>query len=268
MSTPAPSKVDAKQVVLEKSAHIEAGCNYFDVLDLPPDATSAQVRTAYFSLAKIVHPDSLALKAEPGLHQQATVVFRVATEAYNTLNDPARRSQYIAQLNSVATSSSTIIRRQSANADEEARILSHRANLLLSKRAWAESAALFRDSLSLLPDKVDYKLGLGWAVFNDPSMPEADRFIEAKALWDECLRIDDSAAANYYLALWYKAKGDTKFARKHLDRVIELQPKHIEAQRELRLLAMRQSKAGGATSGNTSPSSPKPSFLERLFGKR
>ena len=59
--------------------------HYYGVLGIATDADSAQVKTAFRSLAKTCHPD---LRGGDGEH------FREIILAYETLADPARRAAY------------------------------------------------------------------------------------------------------------------------------------------------------------------------------
>ena len=61
--------------------------DFYALLGVTPDATSAQIKSAYRKLAKQYHPD---VNDSP----DAAEKFREITEAYDTLTDPARRSLY------------------------------------------------------------------------------------------------------------------------------------------------------------------------------
>ena len=61
--------------------------DYYALLGVDPDATSAQIKTAYRKLAKQYHPD---VNNSPDAAER----FREITEAYDTLTDPDRRRRY------------------------------------------------------------------------------------------------------------------------------------------------------------------------------
>ncbi len=61
--------------------------DYYALLGVTPDATSAQIKSAYRKLAKQYHPDV-------NNSSDAADRFREITEAYDTLTDPDRRRRY------------------------------------------------------------------------------------------------------------------------------------------------------------------------------
>ena len=62
--------------------------DYYAMLDVPPTATSAEIRRAYHRLARKYHPD--LNQQLPGSDQR----IKRLNEAYAILSDPARRATY------------------------------------------------------------------------------------------------------------------------------------------------------------------------------
>ena len=72
--------------------------DYYSILDVPRDASDADIRRAFRTLAKEHHPDSR--RADNG-GNSAKLDFRLITEAYETLKDSSRRAAYDQELDEV-----------------------------------------------------------------------------------------------------------------------------------------------------------------------
>lgn len=69
---------------------------YYEILHLERDATSEQIKEAYKEVAKLYHPDSnfyTEIIQDP-LSEEETEVFKFITQAYTTLLNTEKRSQY------------------------------------------------------------------------------------------------------------------------------------------------------------------------------
>jgi curved DNA-binding protein CbpA len=66
---------------------------YFELLDVPRDADTKQIKRAYFSLSKVYHPDRY-FRANLGDYSvRLERIFRKLVEAYELLSDPATRAE-------------------------------------------------------------------------------------------------------------------------------------------------------------------------------
>ena len=67
--------------------------SYYDLLGVPPEASSDQIRSAYRTLVQLFHPDRLShLKAESRLFAEERL--KALNQAYEVLGDPAKRAKY------------------------------------------------------------------------------------------------------------------------------------------------------------------------------
>jgi formylglycine-generating enzyme required for sulfatase activity len=66
---------------------------YYELLDVPPDASEEQIRTAYRILVQLHHPDRLQ-QVSPSVRQYAEERLKKINAAYHILSDPQRRAAY------------------------------------------------------------------------------------------------------------------------------------------------------------------------------
>ncbi|MFN3316414.1 MAG: DnaJ domain-containing protein [Raineya sp.] len=62
--------------------------NYYEILEIPPTASQKDIKLAYKKLAILYHPDK-----NPD-NKQAEEVFKLISEAYQTLSNPEKRNFY------------------------------------------------------------------------------------------------------------------------------------------------------------------------------
>lgn len=67
--------------------------NHYQRLNVEPDANIDSIKSAYYSMSKIYHPDIVGIDDE-----QASENFRLITESYDTLSNPEARASYDRQL--------------------------------------------------------------------------------------------------------------------------------------------------------------------------
>jgi curved DNA-binding protein CbpA len=60
---------------------------HYEVLNVPPTASSAEIRAAYLGLARKLHPDR-------NPHPEAEAVMRIVNDSYQVLGDPEARASY------------------------------------------------------------------------------------------------------------------------------------------------------------------------------
>ena len=70
-----------------------AAANHYELLEVPSEASTQELRQAFRSLSKRYHPDTTALPED-----EAREAFRRLQQAYLTLSDPERRRSYDATL--------------------------------------------------------------------------------------------------------------------------------------------------------------------------
>jgi len=239
---PGPDQAIA-ELVREKHAQLQDG-DYFALLGVPRDADAATVKAAYFALAKQLHPDMIARQNLTDLAKPAVDVFRGLSDAYATLTDRRRRAEYMART-ADGKAPATAQERVQRDAASEARIYFHKGTLLLQRRLHAEAEVCFRKAVELDGKNAKLLVSLGWAVMNNEARPLEPRLEEARQWYEKALESPNQDASGdpyYYMALYYKARGNAAKQRSYLQDCLSVNNRHVDASREQRLLAMRARK--------------------------
>jgi DnaJ-class molecular chaperone len=254
---------DIRSLIQQKQAYAK-NKDYFALLGVSMDASRAQIQKAYFELARQVHPDRLRKQNLEDLVDEATVVFKVLSDAYNLLINPEQRAAYVEQMGLHVAATGEVMGDRS-DLTEMAKIFHHKGMLLLKRQDYARAEEFFRKAYDADAENAVYALRLGWSILNNAERDDKERTREARVFLIEAVEKDEkNAEAHYHLALFYKQTENFKMCREHLQSAIQCRDHFIEAKRELRLLEMRKRRkdAGGDTV-------EKPRFrLSRLFGKK
>lgn len=70
------------------------GKSHYELLGVAPNAGRAEIRAAYFELARVFHPDSLFGKELGSFKLKMEIVFRRLAEAYEVLRRENKRAEY------------------------------------------------------------------------------------------------------------------------------------------------------------------------------
>jgi curved DNA-binding protein CbpA len=215
--------------------------NHYEVLGVANDADTSTIRSAFFQLARTWHPDRLPKE----LSEYKSIVnkaFAAMGEAHQTLSDDIKRRAYDEALDGTPD-------------DEQAQV----AAILDASSAYQRAEAMmktkdFKGALEQAklayegdPTQADYAAIYGWL----QGMGRTKGFDDLIELLDSALKDDE----NNVNALWYRGQllkkaGHHLRAIKDFKKIVGIKPRHMEAQRELRVHAMRKRSNKEAT--NTS----------------
>jgi curved DNA-binding protein CbpA len=246
---------------------------YYDLLGVAPDAPVHAIAAAYFQLAKRWHPDRLAPE-HADLRDVAMRIFARMGEAHQVLSDADRRREYDATLatSDISTEEQEQVQRllRAATNFQKAQVLLRRNNLPA-----AEEAA--RLALADAPEEADHIALVAWLATTkqNPDLPHA------LAELDRAARLEPAnLRVRWFRGQLLKRVGKERQAQEDFRLIVEKDPRHVDAQRELRLFEMQRSQRkpgsdpprGRLTDpGPQRRSSPAPnekgSFLGKLFKK-
>jgi tetratricopeptide (TPR) repeat protein len=95
----AQAEIEARRrEIYEAHSTLVMNRNHFEVLGVPRSATDAEIKAAYFRLARRFHPDSFNDPSLEDLQGRVQVVLTRLGEAYAVLGNSARRSHYESML--------------------------------------------------------------------------------------------------------------------------------------------------------------------------
>ena len=247
---------------------------HYEVLGVAPDAAASAIQSAFFALAKRWHPDRLRPELAD-LKDQATRVFARISEASQTLSDPSARRLYDQSLITGDTLDETEqVQRvlKATNAFQKAEVLLKRGNLALAEK---EALSAFEND----PSQADH---VALHVWIQAQKPGADLNRLALQLEKAARSEPNNLRVRWYRGQLLKRLGRERDALHDFRFIVERDPRHTDAHREVRLYAMRRGNrppsdppvtrssdhAGPDSQGGPKSTPPgKPGLLNKLFKK-
>lgn len=218
--------------VIARAAAIEDE-DYFQVLGVANGASSEAVRAAYIRLAKTWHPDRLNADFIP-IRGEVATVFAHMTRAHQTLCDADARKAYEASRKATAQAAA----RPRA---EVVRAIQHE----MGRRSFDVVVQLCQELIDIDAEDIEALAIQAWASVRGGEATE-DELRAALVRLDKIVnmdRTDDQAV--YHRGLVHKRLGNVPAAFRDFARAVQLNPKHVEAEREVRIFAMRARKGSG-----------------------
>jgi curved DNA-binding protein CbpA len=243
---------ETRRLIASKVAEIDQGADHFAVLGISRAASAVDVRTAYFGLAKRLHPDRLRAVGVDDVDNDAQRLFARINQAFGVLNDPQKRSDYLR----MASTGGEDAMKQAQSQAEDAAIRALRAEesyrlgeMALRRNNFQEALEMFEQAAELQPEEAEYQALAAWAAWlvADDKVQVATavqrRLSDAIALSPNCV------PAHFFSGQVAKQSGRTQAAIESFRRVVELMPAHPEANLELRVLLSREKRDPSSKSG-------------------
>lgn len=205
--------------------------NHFEVLGVSRDAKPGEVKIAYFKLAKDFHPDTVPPGAPEALSKAKADIFARIGEAHRTLSDERLRAEYVGELDAGGAGEKIDVSKF-LQAEE----FFQKGKLLVQARKFADALKMFDDSIALIPDDAEPYAWRGYARFFAATDKKAILPQALKDITDCTKRNPNIAQAQFFQGMIHKVLGDLVQAKKFFSQTVKLDPKHIDAQRELRLM--------------------------------
>jgi curved DNA-binding protein CbpA len=230
--------------------------NHFQLLQVAPTASASDVNTAYYALVKKFHPDRLPTSLTL-LTPMAQLVFERITEANETLSNAQARGEYD---KAVAAGGGTRASERMMRNVLESALEFQKSEVLTKRRDFTQALQLIRSAISKTPEEADYLAHHAWLLhLTNPA--EGAPTQEMLDLLDRAIKLNPrNERAHYYKGVVLKRLNRNSDAVRHFRTAAEINPRNVDAVREVRLSHMRKdSKPPPAASGSGR-------ILSKLFG--
>lgn len=77
-----------------RKMHFYPHADYYEILEITRQATTSEIKAAYYQLAKKYHPDRFHQPEQADLRQKLEAMFALITQAYDTLSNNSSRTVY------------------------------------------------------------------------------------------------------------------------------------------------------------------------------
>ena len=211
--------------------------NFYERLHVIPKAKEADVKRSYHELAKILHPDKLGVDAPADIRELQKTCFALISVAYETLSDPARRTQYALELE-----------KGKAESILEAEQKLEAARPLLTKGDFKIARDLLEQAFKIAPPTSESRLMMMWAQLKTAAA--GTTLTAAAKVRDELLQIppEDRHTPTFYFVrgLQLRLSGDADGAKRNLSHAVSLDSDFIDARRELLVIEGAKTAAASA----------------------
>lgn len=231
-----------RKLVNDKLALMNGGADHFTLLGVTEDTPAEKVRSAYFDIARLLHPDRITATALDEIRAPAQRLFAHINAAFAVLSNPTRRAEYLAVQRAGGEEA---VRRREAEAEDKAmKILAaeehfRSGEIALRRQMFDAAINEFRVALELNPDEAEHHALLAWATF----CAAADKPAAAQAARPALEKARGMAPRNpvpsLLLGKLARALDQDEEAVRHFRRALELSPGHGEAIGELRIAEAR-----------------------------
>ncbi len=238
-----------EELIKTKLAILDQHVDHYTLIGVARDATAAQIRAAYFALARQLHPDRLSSLGIADPDRRAQRLFAELNTAFAVLSDAQRRDEYTSILQ---RGGSKAVRAEQVKAEElTQRVLdseeAFRKGEMALRRDQIESAIreLMR-AVELNPDEADYQATLAWARFCGAPDKMAVSAATRKTLEAAMKQSPKAVTPRFYLGRVERMLGNDLDALRYFREVLEVMPHHVEAGSEVRAI---ESRTGGDKGG-------------------
>jgi curved DNA-binding protein CbpA len=227
--SPAPSAAEAElRRALDAAEPRARSADLFERLALARGAGRDQVKSAYFQIAKQLHPDRFGSPALADLAPRVKELFAAVNEAYEVLSDDVRRAEYASRLPAASGEAPA-----SEAERAQAAIDFQKAEACARTRDHARARGFFESALRA-DARPEYQAAYAWMLVTEGRPSDVAR---ARALAHSALRDPACDRAALLCGMFARDDGDLERAERLFRQALARNPRNVEADRELRALA-------------------------------
>ena len=208
--------------------------NHFEVLEVERTATAADVKKAYFRLARLYHPDTAA-GSESARRAKEQITARL-NEAYEVLRNDRRRDEYLAELAAGVEGGVDVA------GILEAERLFQQAMLLVKARRFKDAVDELDKAIALDESEGEFH---AWRAFARFSATADKRQVEKQCRAELAKALEtrpNCAVAWLFSGRISNLLGDVPGAIEAYKACLAIDKNNVEAMRELRLIESRKGK--------------------------
>lgn len=199
--------------------------DYYGLLCINNTSGPAEIKDAYFALAKKFHPDRIANSSIPEVKEKANFVFAAINKAYDTLSHEEKKEKYDSQGYREPEKESL----PEENLKEKARIFYLKAKTLYGKGQFWEAASLLDVAIKLDKNKPAFYLLLGLSQMNIVSLRKIAETNLQKAIEMEPWNAEPLTA----MGMLFLSEGLNIRAENFFRKALAINPNHTLAKKKL-----------------------------------
>lgn len=235
-----PEALATKKLIKGRLTSLAAEAGHYSLLSLNADASDADIRAAYFKLARQLHPDHLHAIGVQDIENEVQELFAAINKAFAVLSSPKERFKYNKIM---AAGGEKAYRAEQKKAEDMAmKVLRaeehyHLGEMALRRDHFAQAAKEFKQAADLSPGESEYQALHAWSFLcSSPSREEAAG--EAMQMMSSAvLKGPKNPTVGLYHAKLLKLIGRNEEAASAFRTLLTIDPNNREAQLELRLLS-------------------------------
>jgi tetratricopeptide (TPR) repeat protein len=238
--------------------------NYFEMLGVKESADTNEISKRYMQLAKMWHPDRIPPELSQ-LRPWVEEIFHLFTVASDTLGDAKQRVEY---QKTVMQGGGTPESERKLNVMVEAAINFQKVDVLVKRRRYDDALEICDAAMSVVRKEADYPAMKAWILLLRDGIEKEEVADEIRNLLRRTFAINaDHAHGHFVRAHFLKRQGDHDKALKHFKKVCQLDPKNLEALREVRVGNMRIQRGRSSAPPPARGDSKRPSLFSKFFKK-